>query len=233
MRISARKNGAGDDAGSDTHDRGNGSSDYTEAPLTALEKKRGMAEPALAERIRSHLAKHESIEVARLVQELGAHQTELETLVKHLLQVEAALEASRDRYIALYKHAPVAYVVVGAGGLIIEANRVAAQLLGVPLSQLVRKRLVTCFTARDRRRFQVASALARRRRGVEVADLRLSGSGARRETERMVSAHIAVAEHLEETAQGNLCVALVPQPRSLASERALSENDRDPPIDHL
>ena len=62
-----------------------------------------------------------------------------------LRQTQEDLEAARTRYLDLYEHAPVAYLMVNMSGRIVECNSVAARLLqgspaefsGRPLSELI------------------------------------------------------------------------------------------------
>ncbi len=84
----------------------------------------------------------------RLVHELEVHQIELEMQNEELRRVQEELEESRTKYFDLYDLAPVGYLLLGAQGLILEANLTAAKLLGVAKSQLVKKP-VTRFIVRE------------------------------------------------------------------------------------
>ena len=71
-------------------------------------------------------------DLVRLMHELGVHQVELEMQNEELRVAQAELERSRDRYADLYDRAPLAYVTLDLHGHIVEANHVAAALLGIP-----------------------------------------------------------------------------------------------------
>jgi diguanylate cyclase (GGDEF)-like protein/PAS domain S-box-containing protein len=80
-----------------------------------------------------------------LVEELRAHQIELEMQNEELSRAQLQIDEARAKYFDLYDHAPVGYVTVDAKGVVTEANRTAlhlldlgvGQLLGAPLSRLV------------------------------------------------------------------------------------------------
>lgn len=76
-------------------------------------------------------------EVAQLIHELGEHQVSLERQNAQLRQAHAELEQTRDRYVDLYDRAPLGYVTLDMHGRIVEANHVAAALLGMPHASLL------------------------------------------------------------------------------------------------
>ena len=86
----------------------------------------------------------------RLLHELGVHQVELELQNEQLRQTHAALERSRDRYVALFEEAPVGYVTLGLNGTIIEANFQAGHMLSVPRSRLAARRFTEFVPLEDR-----------------------------------------------------------------------------------
>lgn len=83
-----------------------------------------------------------SLEEARLLlYELRIHQIELEIQNEELRQAQVELDVSRSRYFDLYDLAPVGYCTISEKGLIVEANLIAATLLGVPRGSLVNQPL--------------------------------------------------------------------------------------------
>jgi PAS domain S-box-containing protein len=73
--------------------------------------------------------------------ELEVHQVELQMQNESLREACAELEASRERYRALFDHAPVAYFDLDAGARIERCNHAAAALLGEPVERLIGRRL--------------------------------------------------------------------------------------------
>ena len=57
-----------------------------------------------------------------LVHELAVHHAELELQNDDLREAQTALQEARDRFAALYEHAPVGYVVLDASGIVLQAN---------------------------------------------------------------------------------------------------------------
>jgi chemotaxis family two-component system sensor kinase Cph1 len=79
---------------------------------------------------------------------LQVHQIELEMQNEELRRAQQELEVSRTRYFDLYDLAPVGYLTLSEGGLVLEANLTAAQLLGVERNQLAGQAL-SRFIVRD------------------------------------------------------------------------------------
>lgn len=82
--------------------------------------------------------------------ELSAAGEKLRAQNEALLMARYGVEAERQRYQELFEFAPDGYLVTDANGKIHEANRSAAALLNVPLSQLI-GRLLAAFVAPDGR----------------------------------------------------------------------------------
>ncbi|MFH1872721.1 MAG: ATP-binding protein [Pseudomonadota bacterium] len=112
---------------------------------------RAAAEAALAQR-RSSLPQGTQ-DPQHLLHELQVHQIELEMQNETLREAQAALEKSRDRYIDLYDHAPVAYLTLTADGLIAEINLTGATLLGMERATLLQRPFSSLVMPEDRPRW--------------------------------------------------------------------------------
>jgi PAS domain-containing protein len=71
-------------------------------------------------------------ELETMYEDLLVADEELRVQSEHLRASQAALAATRSRYLDLFAAAPVGYLVTTAEGIILESNRVAADLLGNP-----------------------------------------------------------------------------------------------------
>jgi two-component system, cell cycle sensor histidine kinase and response regulator CckA len=90
-----------------------------------------------------------SSEESRLLYDLRVHQIELQMQNEELRRTEANLETSRARYFDLYDLAPVGYLTIDEGGLIVEANLTASTLLGVARGALVKQPMTRFLVAED------------------------------------------------------------------------------------
>ena len=69
-------------------------------------------------------------EMQRLLHELKVYQIELEMQNQELLNAQAELESSRNKFEELYHFSPVGYLTINRDGIIDEANLKSAGMLG-------------------------------------------------------------------------------------------------------
>lgn len=81
-----------------------------------------------------------------LVHELRVHQIELEMQNEELRKAQEEIEESRENYVDLFDFAPVGYLTVGKGSVILEINLTGARLLGIARRDLI-GRIFTQFLA--------------------------------------------------------------------------------------
>ena len=113
---------------------------------------------ALSERVVSATGDPPSPLVAEMLEELSAAVEELEVSTEEIHgQNEALVEAKKQldvesaRYRELFDLAPDGYLVTDTVGVILESNRAASELLGIPGHFLNQKPLVVFVEAADRR----------------------------------------------------------------------------------
>src|SRR5262245_21545294 len=85
-----------------------------------------------AKELREQLARlsEQPGERLRLLHELRVYQEELTTQNEALMQAQAVLEETRDRFVELYDFAPNGYMTLDAHGLVLQINLTGAALLG-------------------------------------------------------------------------------------------------------
>jgi PAS domain S-box-containing protein len=76
-------------------------------------------------------------DAAALVHELRVHQIELEMQNDELRRTHLELDEERAKYVELFDLAPVGYLTLTEGGIVVDANLTAAHLLGVERQLLV------------------------------------------------------------------------------------------------
>ncbi len=95
------------------------------------------AEDRLVQGESRDVGKTSDADVRALLHELQVHQIELEMQNDELMQAKAEAEDALRKYSDLYDFAPVGYVTINVGGIILEANLTASTMLGVPRSKLI------------------------------------------------------------------------------------------------
>lgn len=103
-------------------------------------------------------------EFETLLDELVAAHREVEIQADEMQTAQAQLVTERRRYAELFEQAPDGYLVTDGDGKIIEANRAAGEITGLPSGALVGSLLATHVQAGDRRvlREYLARAVAKR-----------------------------------------------------------------------
>src|SRR5262249_30762698 len=103
---------------------------------------------AAARRSPTDVARMTAARLQQLVHELQVHQIELEMQNEELRCSQEDLADSCDRYNDLYDFAPVGYLAMDKGDVVLEANLTLATMLGVERQKLVGGKF-TRFVDRD------------------------------------------------------------------------------------
>jgi len=85
----------------------------------------------------------EAVDPLRLLNELQVYQIELEMQNEELVRQRAELENFLRQYYDLYDFAPVGYFTLGRDGVIQQVNLAGANLLGLEVSKLVKRRFIS------------------------------------------------------------------------------------------
>jgi len=112
----------------------------------------------------------------KLVHELRVHQIELEMEIHELHRVQTELEASRLLYRNLYDLAPIGYCTLDDQGIILQANRSAATLLGMAPKELVKQPIRRFVAKEDQDTFHRYSQQFVLAEGPQKCDLRMVNS---------------------------------------------------------
>jgi PAS domain S-box-containing protein len=100
-------------------------------------------------------ATHEALtELSLALEELRVSEEELRVQSDILTDVQQALETERERYHGFFTHLPDACLVTDTAGVVREANRAAADLLGAREDALPGKPLAVFVSEEDRRDFR-------------------------------------------------------------------------------
>ncbi|PKN91153.1 MAG: hypothetical protein CVU44_20540 [Chloroflexi bacterium HGW-Chloroflexi-6] len=111
---------------------------------------RQQAEEKLSMRKKSSATETDTL---RLIHELEVHQIELEMQNEELLQANAALEATLSLYAELYAFASVGYFTLTRDGTIRRANSTGAEMMGVGLNELIKRRFALFVSPESRLTF--------------------------------------------------------------------------------
>jgi PAS domain S-box-containing protein len=108
-----------------------------------------------------------------VLQNLRAHQIELEFQNEELRRTQAALETAQARYFDFYDLAPVGYVSVNEKALILQANIKTAALLDLPRAELIGKALTGFMPALDADRYYLLCQKALASDSAQSCELRM------------------------------------------------------------
>src|SRR5262249_55063780 len=81
------------------------------------------------EELLAELSRTDSAREGKALHDLHVHQEELRAQNEELVETHRSLEESRSRYLELFEHAPIGYVMTDAAGTIVGLNHTGAQLL--------------------------------------------------------------------------------------------------------
>jgi PAS domain S-box-containing protein len=101
-----------------------------------------------------HVIENAFGELEITLDELSMAEEEVQQQNEELAAARDALETERRRYQDLFEFAPDAYLVTDTDGAIREANRAAAELLGIPQRLLLGKPLILFVAAEERSTFR-------------------------------------------------------------------------------
>jgi two-component system cell cycle sensor histidine kinase/response regulator CckA len=86
----------------------------------------------------------------RLLHDLHVHQIELEMQNEELRGAQEEIERSRDRYLDLFNHAPVGYVVTDSAGMILQSNQTFSHMMDEEVSVLLHQPLASMIHVDER-----------------------------------------------------------------------------------
>ena len=136
--------------------------------ITALHQ-RVAAEPVQAAEVLPEILEdlHTALEELHVAEEEQYQQNEA------LAAARLSAEAERQRYQELFDFAPDGYLVTDSDGIIQEANRAAAALLGVPQPRLLDKPLTAFIAEEERQAFSAFLPQLRQLEGMQDCEIRL------------------------------------------------------------
>jgi PAS domain S-box-containing protein len=178
---------------------------------------RKLAEAKMATGAPVDLKSLTSGEMRELVHELQVHKVELQIQNAQLRETQLAAEESREQYRRLYDSAPIGYLTLDSGGMILQANLAASSLLRIPSSRLISQNLSRFVARWHQDRWHLARrAIVKGRDSTTLElDLMLSDSS-------VVHAQLTGASGAEQVAErGAIHLALLDVTELRKTERAL------------
>ena len=196
----------------------------TDTPSEQTESLRERAEallqitPAAAELLTSEAYK-------QLLHELQVHQIELELQNDELRKSQTALEENRSRYMHLYHHAPVGYVVLNRTGIIIQDNATFAGMVGRDHRQLHGKPFADFLVPEDQPIFRARLKAFFKHPDDKHIEVRIGTAGKNR-----LNVDLAAAQHYRHQAQqpqdNELLVTVTDITARVKAEEALQRSHR-------
>jgi PAS domain S-box-containing protein len=179
---------------------------------------RKLAEASMATGAPVDLKSMTSGEIRELVHELEVHKVELQIQNAQLRETQLSAEESREQYRRLYDSAPIGYLTLDSGGMILQANLAASGLLRIPSSRLISQNLSKFVARWHQDRWHLARrALAKGKDSTTLElDLALSDGG-------VVHAQLTGASGTEQAPRerGEIRLALLDVTGLRTTERAL------------
>jgi PAS domain S-box-containing protein len=112
-------------------------------------------------------------EILKFVNELRVHQVEVEMQNEELRLTLGKLDASQARYFDFYDLAPVGYCSLDENGLILQANRTTARLLGVARNKLLERSITRFIFSEDKDIYYLFRRRLSAAGGMHACDLRM------------------------------------------------------------
>ncbi len=137
------------------------------------ERKRASTADALAVLHRLASAPSTAGDAMALLHEMQVHQVELDLQQEELRYSRSELEAALIRQTALIERAPVGYMTIDAGTVVVKINLAGARLLGAARDDLLGRPLAGMLSAHSADVLQALLARARDGLGPETHELQL------------------------------------------------------------
>ena len=114
-----------------------------------------------------------AIPYEQVLHELRVHQIELEMQNEELRQVQLELQATQEHYFDLYDLAPVGYLTISDRGRILEANLLAATMLGIPRGALLHQSFIIFIAKDDRHSYHLLQKSLQETDAPQARELRM------------------------------------------------------------
>lgn len=116
----------------------------------------------------------QSVDFLRLQHELQVHQIELEMQNNELLELSKELAESEEKYLNLYKYAPIGYLILNQEGFIQEINLLGSSILGEKQSSLVDRNILVFIEENYLRKFQSLLSKVKKTKTMESCEIMIS-----------------------------------------------------------